>query len=345
MRNCLSALALSLMSFLNNFSWAADKQNFSVDQSEYSRSHELIDVGNGRKMNLYCKGSGSPVVVFDSGAGAAGWDWVLVHSQIAIKTKACIYDRAGIAFSDASARPSTSANAVEDLHTLLSNAQVKPPYILVGHSSGSFNVQLYTYKYPQEVVGLVLVDGSHEDQNARFNKVSKGQWSKMQESGAIETKECIASSKAGFLVGSEKYKQCMGDPPEKFNKDLSVAYILNYAQSKAWATYESEDGSFETSADQLRTARKPFGDLPVICLTRTPYHWSQPGISTSTVNAMEKEWREMHIEIARLSTHGIEKVIPNSGHYIQLDRPDAVIDAINAVIDPNMKIVSSGKSF
>lgn len=329
-------LAISLILVIVSGSVFAEvKKAASIDQSTYAIAHALVDVGGGRKMNLYCKGSGSPVIVFDSGAGAAGWDWVLVHSQIATKTRACIYDRAGIAFSDASVRPSTSANAVDDLHTLLTNALVKPPYVLVGHSSGAFNVELFTYKYPEEVAGLVIVDGSHEDQNARFNKVSKGQWSKLQERGANETKDCITSGKAGFLVGSEKYKQCMGDPPEKFNQDLSVAYILNYAQSKAWVTYESEDGSFATSADQLRAVRKPLGDLPLICLTRTPYHWSQPGISAGTVNAMEKEWREMHIELARFSTRGVEKIIPNSGHYIQLDQPEAVVEAIVEVINMN----------
>lgn len=104
--------------------------------NEFAVPHQLIDVGGGRKMNLYCSGSGAPVVVFDGPAGDAGWAWYQVQPAVARHTRACIFDRAGFGFSDPATRPNTVENVVEDLHKLLTAAGEKGPYIMVGNSLG-----------------------------------------------------------------------------------------------------------------------------------------------------------------------------------------------------------------
>ena len=127
-----------------------------------SAGERKYDVG-GFKLNLRCEGKGSPVVVFDAGAGdtLGTWDWVL--PAVKKLTRVCAYDRAGLGRSDPGPRPRTSERIVAELHELLSRARVSPPYVLVGHSFGGLNVRLYAARNPGQVSGLVLVDATPED--------------------------------------------------------------------------------------------------------------------------------------------------------------------------------------
>src|SRR5262249_29469736 len=90
----------------------------------------------------------------------------LAH-QVQSFTRALIYDRAGLGQSDPAPRPRTIQDAVSDLQTLLHTAQVPGPYLLVGHSFGGLIVRLYAHQYPQEVLGLVLLDVPHPEQCLR----------------------------------------------------------------------------------------------------------------------------------------------------------------------------------
>jgi pimeloyl-ACP methyl ester carboxylesterase len=121
-----------------------------------------VDIG-GYKLNLRCHGEGAPVVVLDAGAGDTleTWDWVA--PDVRRFTRVCAYDRAGLGRSDPGPLPRTSATLVDELHLLLSRAHVSPPYVLVGHSFGGLNVRLFASRHPDEVAGLVLVDGTPED--------------------------------------------------------------------------------------------------------------------------------------------------------------------------------------
>ena len=143
-------------------------------QLPFARAQQLVDIGGGRRLHLYCSGKGPITVVFDAHAGGAGSSWFAVQPHVAKRTRACVYDRAGFGFSDAATRPNTLGNAVEDLHKLLGAAGIAPPFVLVGSSYGGANAQLYAYRYPGEVKGMVLVEPQHEDDMARQNKVSGG---------------------------------------------------------------------------------------------------------------------------------------------------------------------------
>src|ERR1700691_2336881 len=116
-----------------------------------------VDVG-GYQLHINCTGEGTPVVVLDSGLGDSYVSWIKVQPQVAKFTQVCSYDRAGLGYSDNSPRRRTSKVMAEELHTLLHNAGVEPPYVLVGHSMGGYNVRLFTSLYRSEVVGMVLVD-------------------------------------------------------------------------------------------------------------------------------------------------------------------------------------------
>lgn len=121
----------------------------------------LEDVG-GYRLAMLCRGTGSPTVVTESGFSNSGWEFARVQTRLAKTTRFCFYDRAGLGASDprTPAAPVPAARVAEDLHALLIGAGIKPPYVLGGWSIGGFFVRLYTERYPDEVVGLVTLDGT-----------------------------------------------------------------------------------------------------------------------------------------------------------------------------------------
>src|SRR5215210_6974824 len=126
----------------------------------------MVDVGY-YSLHLYCTGEGgAPTVVMDSGLGGTVLDWQLVQPEVAKFMRVCTYDRAGMGWSDPGAQPRTSQQIVKELHTLLGNAGVQGPYVLVGHSLGGTNMQVYDNQYSDEVAGIVLVDSALEDEEA-----------------------------------------------------------------------------------------------------------------------------------------------------------------------------------
>jgi pimeloyl-ACP methyl ester carboxylesterase len=135
-----------------------------IDEYRYPVPGEMVDV-SGYSLHLYCTGErgGAPTVVMDSGLGGSVLDWQLVQPEVARFARVCTYDRGGAGWSEPGAQPRTSQQFVEELHTLLGNAGVQEPYVLVGHSLGGTNMQLYASQYPDEVAGMVLVDSALED--------------------------------------------------------------------------------------------------------------------------------------------------------------------------------------
>src|SRR5690349_21365164 len=128
----------------------------------YTRPGQLVDVG-GFRLNLYCMGSGSTTVVFDSGWGDWAPAWSKVQPEVAKWTRACSYDRAGTGFSDPGPMPRTSVHIAEELRTALRRAGIGGPYILVGSAFGGDNVRTFADLYMNEVAGLVLDDADADD--------------------------------------------------------------------------------------------------------------------------------------------------------------------------------------
>jgi pimeloyl-ACP methyl ester carboxylesterase len=145
-------------------------QPVASDVPQSSSLEKLVDIG-GRRLYIKCSGearTGSPVVVMDSGMGNTSDVWSLVQPKVAQFARVCSYDRAGTGKSDPAPKPRTSQDIVNDLHKILVQAGISSPFMLVGHSLGGMNVRLYASKYPKEVVGMVLVDSTHEDETDRM---------------------------------------------------------------------------------------------------------------------------------------------------------------------------------
>jgi pimeloyl-ACP methyl ester carboxylesterase len=135
---------------------------------------------HGRRLRYVCEGDGPVTVVIDQGQGLSieqGFErsepigWTKVFKEIQKVTRILMHDRAGLGSSDPAPGPRTSIEMVDDLRAVLAAAEVRPPYVLVGHSIGGFNVRLFAGKYPNEVAGLVLVESSHPDQLGKFASI------------------------------------------------------------------------------------------------------------------------------------------------------------------------------
>ena len=304
-----------------------------VTDLTYVTPGRLVDIGNGRRMNILCIGAGSPTVILEAGLGDQIRAWAMVQPQISRRTRVCSYDRAGLGFSDGSPRSGTSSNAVADLHELLIAAGIKPPYILVGHSLGGMYVRLYTDKYRAEIAGLVLVDPVSEEQGRRFALLDVSTKTLNDQYVEWLRTVCIPEAIKGFDKDSPLYKRCVGEPDARFSAEFNEALAANESTAVHFRSVWSEWANvFTSSSDQVRSATHSFGDLPLIVLSRAPFAL-QPNETQEMRDAKNQLWMELHDDLARLSTRGINQVVPGAGHYIQFDRPEAVVDAVFEVLD------------
>jgi pimeloyl-ACP methyl ester carboxylesterase len=305
----------------------------TATQATFARPGKLVDIG-GRRLNLVCSGSGQVTVVFDAYSGGAAWDWYEVQPLVARRTRACAYDRAGLGFSDPSPLPSISSNAVEDLHKLLAAAGIAPPYVLVGASYGGGNAQLFAYRYPKEVAGLVLAEPQHEDEFQRGNEITGGKLQEMQDQINLRDKACAAHANSGFAAGGEPWAECLGPIPERMGTALAAARFAVLKTPAFWKADLAEGANMDTSNAELRAARKPFGDLPMIVLSRGLPQFGTPGPKESPLSrAYEADNKKTHTEIAALSTRGSHRIIPGTGHIIAGQQPQAVVQAIEDILN------------
>lgn len=161
LRIALSAAGLMLLVALAGASYQAIA--WRADVQRIRRPGRLVSAGAFR-LNLHCTGKGSPTVVLEAGLADSLDAWRGLQPDVARFVRVCSYDRAGYGYSDPGPMPRTSDRIASELHTALVSAGEKPPYVLVGHSFGGFNVRVFNGKYPEQVSGLVLIDATQEDQ-------------------------------------------------------------------------------------------------------------------------------------------------------------------------------------
>lgn len=296
----------------------------------YTHAARLVDIGGGQRLNLYCTGQGSPTVVMDAGMGDSTVSWALVQPELSKRGRVCSFDRAGLGFSDAARRPGTPVNAAEDLHALLNAAGEKPPFILVGHSLAGLNVRVYADKYRDQVIGLVIVEGSHEDQSAEGWAIGAPDQQARYDAYLKDAHGCIDAARRGLKKGTPDYTKCVGatDDP-RFSPAINNAQAA-YGSTERWqaAIASERENVYYTSADQTRATRKDFGDMPLVVLTHSPY----PKRDDETQEERYRRtlsWEGMHTRVAAMSMRGINIIVPDAGHYIQYDKPQVVIDAVD----------------
>jgi pimeloyl-ACP methyl ester carboxylesterase len=291
---------------------------------DYPAQGRLIDIG-GRRMQIDCRGSGAPTVIFEAGLDTMGsLSWSAVHDAIAATTRACAYSRAGVMWSEPRAGKFEPDDVARDLHALLLAAGERAPFVMVGHSLGGPYIMNFTRLYPQEVAGLVFVDASHPDQVGRMSQAA----GKKMEAGMALFKTANALSWTGIPRLVAAHTDSPGIPtPAKLAEDAYFSGSL----SSALAELLSLDATL-AAAGQLRQ----LADRPLVVLTATkPYPAAVlKGMQMTTEQGrqIQAAWRDMHNDEASWSHRSRHELVPDATHYIQFDRPDVVIAAVRETV-------------
>jgi len=285
----------------------------------------LVDIG-GRHLQIDCRGSGTPIVVFEAGLDTMGsLSWSAVHDAVASTTRACAYSRAGIMWSEPRAGKFEPDEVARDLHALLRAAGERPPFVMVGHSLGGPYIMDFTRLYPQEVVGVVFVDASHPDQVARQEQIAG---KNLLDAGLRIFKIANALSWTGIPRLVAAHAESPTIPVQA--KRAEDAY-LSVSLGAALQELESLNATL-AAAGQLRQ----LGDRPLVVLTAAkPYSAGMlkaMHMTTEQGQRMQTAWLEMQDEEARWSHHSRHQLVPDATHYIQFDRPDLVIAAVREVV-------------
>ena len=268
---------------------------------------QLIDIG-GYRLHIHCLGNGGPAVVFDAGLGGSSLDWIYVQERLQKDTRVCAYDRAGYGWSDPGPPPRTTARIVEELELLLKGANVTPPYILVGHSFGGYNMQYFTKAHPSAVAGLVLVDSSHPDQSER-----------MPELPARAESDGYGAEMVTFFDPNVVFKYY------RENTWFAVGRLMS--SRKAIQTQQRELFNFNISAFEVKQLGN-LPDVPLVVISHGQRVWPDNPLG----QAREREWQAMQQDLVHSVPRGSQITATGSGHLIQLQEPDLIANAIRRLL-------------
>jgi pimeloyl-ACP methyl ester carboxylesterase len=351
LRRTQPGLALGL--FILSLSQLAVPQTSTTVVKPPPPPGKLVDVG-GWRLHLNCTGSNKgkrPTVVLESGAGDFSFDWSLVQPGISSFTRVCSYDRAGNAWSDLGPRPRTMKQIAYELHTALLNTGSKGPYVLVGQSIGGLLMRTFAGQYPKEVAGIVLVDSTHEDTQLFLN----GKIQRMRELAQGRT---IPPIQTAIPVSDKALSVEERQQLEDFLKQIGPPKIeppfdrlpLPIQQVRLWALAQPQhyaadnDPYWGEEFAEIYAARKtheyPLGDTPLIVLTRGKSEYPD----TEEGKQLNADRKRMQLDLLKLSRNSKQIIATTSGHHIQLDDPELVIDAVRQLVDSSRRLAKPGPS-
>lgn len=285
-------------------------------EQAYAKSHnapgQLLQVGD-HQLHIHCTGSGSPTVVLEAGLGAtsysmAGW----IAPAVAQVTRVCVYDRAGYGWSEAAAGPRDGIAVASDLHTLLTQAQEKGPYVLAGHSTGGVYVRVFAARYPEAMAGMVLLDAQP---NEAFTR--------------------LPDYPAFYAVLSPVTKLL----PYVAQAGITRLFTYSSATGLPQAANEGETAS-GAAVHHYRAQRDEVAGIPA-ALTQAQALQSlgnKPLIVVTAPMAAQEGWLALQAEMTKLSTNSVQRVLPNVTHAsLILNKADAtaasraILDVVTAV--------------
>lgn len=270
---------------------------------------ERISLGTHR-LHLECRGQGTVTILFEPGLGGHALEWRPVENLLADRARTCTYDRAGYAWSDRSPFAHHAAQLAREADQLLDAPGIDGPLILVGHSFGGFVARQLARLREAQLIGLVLVDASHEDQFDRLEALGVNQ---------------VLPRGPNFVVSAIEVPARL---PDKLQRRVAAFARMR----KSYAAIHDELAAFRRSAEQLQEQREVV-DYPVRVLRRGLDLYAGQDDSAGK-NAL---WRELQEDLATLSHDGRVIVAAGSGHHIHVEQPELVAGVIGELIDTAAK--------
>jgi pimeloyl-ACP methyl ester carboxylesterase len=302
--------------------------------ADYVAPGGMVAVDGTRRIHLRCLGRGAPTVVFTAGLGAWSATWAKVQPRVARSTRACAWDRAGFGLSDPdAARPQTVDRTTDDLVRALTAAGIEGPYVLVGHSAGAHEVLTFADRRRGDVAGIVLIDPVRPHDLAR--EAAAGPRAAAADRAFLagevrRLRDCAAGVEAGQVPTGAPAAPCFQYFPEIPPAVQTVLARLD-ADPTRLRTQASAYEEYEPNGERVVSADRNYGALPLVVLSAgEPSLWSDEAKAEHP--ALLADWRDSHRALAGLSRRGQHRIVPGAGHLVQLDRPQAVIDAVHDVL-------------
>lgn len=292
----------------------------------------LVDV-SGYRMHINCTGNGTPTVILESAFGGYSLDWALVQPEVAKFTRVCSYDRAGMGWSDARPEARTSKEIASELSSLLAAAQINGPYLIVAHSLGGYHGRVFIAQNRDRVAGVVLVDSSHPDQDIRFpeSPASKKRF-----------RELLKVGRMAMIFGLPRWLGKCGRGSSSLFPRLQSVHAMSVdreCRAEQISAIEAELNGINESRQEVRDSGT-LGAIPLVVISRDPQTALGPA-PDQPAQQFEMLWTQMQKELTQLSSRGTQIIAKDSGHYIQVDQPGVVIDAIHRVFDEAQKTSQS----
>jgi pimeloyl-ACP methyl ester carboxylesterase len=282
------------------------------------------------KIHWYTQGSSETTIIIDHSLG--GVEGYLLIDQLAKLGRVVIFDRPGYGWSKPNWHPRTSHQINLELQNLLQTAQIRPPYILIGDSFGSYNMRLFAHSYPEQVSGLIMTDGLHQDQmlslplHLKILKIFFAISFVFVSFGAALGIVRILGLLGIFEIIKPELKRC---EPTRLQQVKRSFYRASH-----WLTMAREMSSLDTSGRQLRVAND-LGDLPVINITAATFlRIPLPAICWSwLMNPADRARDQIHLALAQVSTNSQQLLATQSSHFVWVDQPEIMLDAVEKMID------------
>lgn len=303
----------------------------------YMNAADTVRLADGRAIHLVCMGQGSPTVILTSGLGSWSMAWRMVQPTVAETTRVCAWDRAGVGFSDPDDQTQTVEVTTTDLEAALAAADIHGPYIVVGHSMGAYETLLFADRRRAEIAGMVLVDPSIPDQaagaRAAVPAITAVDEADMAEAVDKLRRCAVAVAEGSVTLSSLDPEGCLAGQPT-FPPALIAALAALDLDPNRHLTRASLMENFPASSRMVVNLARDYGDLPLIVLTagNQPIPDDSPPAILAERPAYIAAWTGGHDALAALSTRGVNRTVPDSGHSIQREQPAAVIAAILEVV-------------
>lgn len=304
----------------------------------YASTADSVKLPDGRMLHFVCMGKGSPTVILTAGLGNAAFEaWSHIQPDMARITRVCSWDLPGWGLSDGSAVPVSVETTAVDLEAALASGAISGPYVMVGHSAGSYQSLLFTDRHPDKVVGMVLIDPGVPGQGALAREAMPSQASAndLSKNPVVQILgKCAEDIRKGVAkAGGPDPDHCFDYPPS-WPQALRAALSAKVSDPKQYQTMVSFVTSLAADSRVAVNPSRNYRDMPLIVLSATVQP-DPPGLSdaqkaeTARYNAL---WGQKHDELAALSTRGVNARVPGADHYIQRSKPQAVLDAVAEVV-------------
>ncbi len=282
------------------------------DRELFSPPGQLVDV-NGHLMHIYCTGvdiPGNPVVILESGAGENLYNFLDLQSQISKFTRVCSYDRSGIGWSETDSAALTAGQKADELDQLLQSAGIEGPYLMVGHSYGGLIARIYSVRHPQDIVGLVLVDSTNAEDFVTYSPLlAKILPVDVYAGGFLQT--------AGFLRLFQVEPSLLSESFSYLSPDLVPAARALALRASSLRTAAAEIFFLSDSAREAIT-EGVLGNVPVVAfITSAEEDGSFP-------QDYEEHFRQLSSDCE------VQRV--DSSHYVHMEHPELVIQAIQGIL-------------